>query len=71
MNNIKVFLRIRPFNERETKEGSKNCLVVDYKNHSVLVKKPKEKSISKENMRRIIQLDYIFPPNAAQVSYIY
>lgn len=68
VNNVKVFLRVRPFNEREIKEGSKATLVCDYRDHVVMLQKPKEKCAGKDTDKKYFQLDYIFSPLATQVS---
>ncbi|XP_066158508.1 kinesin-like protein KIF3A [Euwallacea fornicatus] len=66
-NNVRVFLRVRPFNEREIKEGSKSTLVCDYKEHVVMLQKPKDKRSGKDTDKKYFQLDYIFSPLATQV----
>ncbi|XP_050313751.1 kinesin-like protein KIF3A [Anthonomus grandis grandis] len=66
-NNVKVFLRIRPFNDRELKEGNRPVLVCDYQDNVVMLQKPIEKSTGKDTDRKYFQLDYIFAPTANQM----
>lgn len=68
MNNVRVFLRVRPFNDREIKEGSKSIIVCDYKEHVIMLQKPKEKCVGKDTDKKYFQLDYIFSPFVTQVS---
>ncbi|KAF7287493.1 kinesin-like protein KIF3A [Rhynchophorus ferrugineus] len=66
-NNVRVYVRIRPFSEREVKDGNKGIIVCDYEENVVLLKKPPEKSTGKDFDNKYFKLDYIFSPNAAQL----
>ncbi|CAG9759578.1 unnamed protein product [Ceutorhynchus assimilis] len=65
--NIKVFLRVRPFNEREVKEGAKPTFVCDYRENVVMLTKPPEKRAGNDTDRSLFTLDHIFPPNSTQL----
>lgn len=67
-NNVRVYIRIRPFSDREVKGGNKGIIVCDYEENVVLLKKPPEKSTGKDFDNKYFKLDYIFSPNAVQVS---
>ncbi|XP_030756162.1 kinesin-like protein KIF3A [Sitophilus oryzae] len=66
-NNVRVYVRIRPFNEREVKEGNKGIIVCDYEENVVLLKKPPEKCTGKDLDNKYFKLDYIFSPTSAQL----
>ena len=69
-NNIRVYARVRPFNLKEVKTGSKTTIVCDYSDNVVLLKKPPEKRTGKKADNSYYKLDHIFSPSVQQVRFV-
>lgn len=63
IENVRVFIRVRPLNKKELTEGNQNIVLLDPKENLIVLKK-------NEDSTKPFKFDYIFNENAAQVSII-
>ncbi|XP_019865591.2 kinesin-like protein KIF3A [Aethina tumida] len=60
IENVRVFIRVRPLNKKELTEGNQNIVLLDPKENLIVLKK-------NEDSTKPFKFDYIFNENAAQL----
>lgn len=61
IENVRVFIRVRPFNKKEEKEGRENIVLTDQKENLIVLKNKNGEHT------RPFKFDQIFEENSAQV----